>query len=195
YKTTPIPNFDVLLKRISKNPDIARWFKEIQQKEAALELEKARKFPNLTLTGGIRHKSAVDDNVFIMELSIPIPIFNRNQGDILRAKYRLNNAIEMKKVVSLRVTTSLSDAYKDLSKAYEAIKIMDREVLKNAQSTFDAVREGYRQGKFDLLNVLDAQRTLFSVKEQYIMILTSYHTSIAEIERLIGGSGLVNLGK
>ena len=47
--------------------------------------------------------------------------------------------------------------------------------------------QGYRQGKFSLLDVLDAQRTLFEAKGQYIEALATYHKAVAEAERLLGG--------
>ncbi|MEK7841793.1 MAG: TolC family protein, partial [Deltaproteobacteria bacterium] len=54
------------------------------------------------------------------------------------------------------------------------------------QSAYDATMEGYRMGKFGYLDVLDAQRTLFDVRVQYIRALTDYHLSVANVEQLIG---------
>ena len=57
-----------------------------------------------------------------------------------------------------------------------------------AVQAFEAAQEGYRQGKFSYLMVLDAQRTLFELKQQYIDTLADYHTSRAALERLVGQS-------
>ena len=61
-------------------------------------------------------------------------------------------------------------------------------MLPGAQSSFDAVSEGYRDGKFDYLKVLDSQRTLFEARGRYIDSLTAYHKAKADAERLIGQS-------
>ena len=61
-------------------------------------------------------------------------------------------------------------------------------MLPVAQRAYEATDEGYRQGKFDYLEVLDAQRTLFEAKVQYVSSLTTYHRARAAIERLIGRS-------
>jgi cobalt-zinc-cadmium efflux system outer membrane protein len=188
YTTTSIPSVEQLIEYISKNPDIARWATEIQRQQAVVTLEESKKIPDLTLTGGVRHKNAVDDNVFVAEISIPIPIFNRNQGDTLAAKHRLAKAKEEKRAMSLQVRTTLVDAYKRLSTASTEVNILKEKVLTGAQDTFEKVREGYRQGKFALLDVLDAQRTLFEAKGQYTETLTAYHKAIADIKRLIGWS-------
>jgi outer membrane protein, heavy metal efflux system len=59
-------------------------------------------------------------------------------------------------------------------------------VLPGAQRAFDAASEGYRQGKFGFLEVLDAQRTLFEARGRYLEALAAYHKAVAEVERLIG---------
>ena len=63
---------------------------------------------------------------------------------------------------------------------------MKAQVLPGAQSAFEAASKGYRLGKFGLLDVLDAQRTLFGAKAQYLRALTDYHQSVAQVEGLIG---------
>jgi cobalt-zinc-cadmium efflux system outer membrane protein len=66
------------------------------------------------------------------------------------------------------------------------VSSLKNEVLPSAQGTFDAVTEGYRIGKFDFLEMLDAQRTLFDVKGSYIDALAKYHRAVADVERLVG---------
>jgi cobalt-zinc-cadmium efflux system outer membrane protein len=56
--------------------------------------------------------------------------------------------------------------------------------LPGAETAFKAAQKGYRLGKFDYLEVLDAQRTLFSSRTRYIQALARYHRSVADVERL-----------
>jgi cobalt-zinc-cadmium efflux system outer membrane protein len=58
--------------------------------------------------------------------------------------------------------------------------------MPGAETAFEAAQIGYRQGKFDYLEVLDAQRTLFSSRTRYIQALAEYNRAVAEVERLIG---------
>jgi cobalt-zinc-cadmium efflux system outer membrane protein len=58
--------------------------------------------------------------------------------------------------------------------------------LPGAQSAFDAATRGFELGKFSFLEVLDAQRTLFQAKSQYLRTLSVAHQSAAEIERILG---------
>jgi len=66
------------------------------------------------------------------------------------------------------------------------VTTLRNDILPGAQRAFDSVQNGYREGKFDFLQLLDAQRTLFEVKGQYVEALSAYHLSRTEIERLIG---------
>jgi cobalt-zinc-cadmium efflux system outer membrane protein len=80
----------------------------------------------------------------------------------------------------------LADAYQALSSAFIEATDLKNEVLPGAQSAFDTARQGYREGKFDYLMVLDAQRTFFYSRARYIESLAAYHGARADVERLIG---------
>jgi cobalt-zinc-cadmium efflux system outer membrane protein len=185
-KITPIPSAAQLEDLISRNPDIARWTVEMEQRQEAVKLEKAGRIPDLTLSGGIRRLKETDDNAFVMGLSIPLPLFDRNQGGMREALQRQAKAAEEQRASELIVLNALAEAYQKLSTAYAEAKALQQDVLPGAQTAFDGASEGYRQGKFGYLDVLDAQRTFFEARGQYIEALASFHKSKAQVERLIG---------
>lgn len=182
----PVPAYEHLAEFISQNPDIARWATEMEQREAALKLEKANAIPDPVISGGYRHISEKDDNAFVVGLSIPIPVFDRNQGGILEAQRRVSKGEEEKRSAEVTVNAFLAAAYQDLTTAYSEAQVLKNEVLRDAESAYEAVFEGYREGKFSLLDVFDAQRTVFDADFQYVQALRSYHLSIADVERLTG---------
>ncbi len=181
-----IPDFDQVVSRVVQNPDLARWADERNLRMAALQLEKAGRIPDPFVVAGIRRLTAFDSNAFVANIAIPLPLFNRNQGTIQAAQYRLEQADREKEAAEVRVRASLSDSYQFLSAAYAEATALKNEVLPGAQSAYDAVQEGYLQGKFGFLDVLDAQRTFFAAKQQYIQALTSYHKAVSEVERITG---------
>lgn len=183
---SPVPSSDELSRLVSQNPDVARWEAEKKKRRAALELEKARAVSNVTLIGGLRWFSEPDDSAAVLGLLIPLPVSDRNQGGILKATYLLAKAQESGKAAEIQVLVSLEEAAQRLAGAYAEATALKNDVLPGAQSSFDAVSEGYRDGKFDYLQVLDAQRTLFEARGRYIESLTAYHKAKAEVERLIG---------
>ena len=105
---------------------------------------------------------------------------------ILEAEYNLAKAFEERKSAEVAIRTALTTAYGVLSAAAGTVSALKDEALPRAHGTFDAVTEGYRIGKFDFLEMLDAQRTLFDVRGSYINALAKYHKAVAEVERLVG---------
>jgi cobalt-zinc-cadmium efflux system outer membrane protein len=122
----------------------------------------------------------------VFNFSLPIPLFDRNRGALLEARYRVTQAGEARRAVEVRVQAELASTYAALSAAFAEATTLRDSVLPGASRAFDAASEGYRQGKFGFLEVLDAQRTLFEARGQYIEVLAAYHHAVADMERLIG---------
>ena len=182
----PIPTVEQLAERVTQNPNIVRWTAEIAHRRAAIQLARSGRVPDLSIDGGMKYLNESDDVAFMLGLSLPLPLFDRNQGAIREAEYNLAKAFEEQKSAEVTVRTALATAYSALSAVAATVSSLKNEVLPSAQGTFDAVTEGYRIGKFDFLEMLDAQRTLFDVKGSYIDALAKYHKAVADVERLIG---------
>lgn len=181
-----LPDEESLKAFLGNNPDMARWAAELERSEAALNLARSEAVPDLTLSAGVRNFQETDDNAFVVGVSIPIPFFNRNQGGVSEARARVDKAQSEQRAAKVGLVTGLSDTWQSLSAAYtEAVGLRD-EILPSAQSTYESTELGYREGKLDFLQMLDAQRTLFTVKRQYLLALGSYHLASIDMERLVG---------
>ena len=186
YQVSPVPDLNDLEASTAQNPDIARWTVEEQKYRAALALEKAKATSDPTIRGGLKQLNEGDDTAFIIGLSIPIPMFDRNQAGISRAAYAIEKAAEQRRAAEIAVRSALSQAANNLAAAFNEATILAGDVVPGAQSAFDAAAQGYDAGKFDYLDVLDAQRTLFEAKGRYVGSLAEYHKVRADVERLIG---------
>ncbi len=186
YKTSePLPLAE-LAAATANNPDLARWQTEEDRRRAALRLEKARAVPDIAVGGGVRRYEQTDDEAFVFGLSLPLPLFNRNQGGILAATAELGKARRQYEAAQVRISTALSEAVSTLAATYGQVTILHNDVLPKAQRAFEAARQGYQQGKFDYLHLLDTQRTLFQTQAQYVNSTEAYHKAQADVERLIG---------
>ncbi len=181
-----VPPLNHLLQQVNRNPDIARRKIETELRRARVNLEKSEKIPNLTIGAGLRRFEETDDSALIFELSLPLLLFDRNQGNILEAKHNLAKALEENRATNVRIIANLGQTHQVLSSSYLEAVTLKNDVLPGAYSAFNAAREGYKQGKFGYLDVLDAQRTLFETKAGYIAALAEYHKAMADAERLIG---------
>ena len=183
---TPVPPPEVLATRLAQNPDLARWAIQMEARQAALGVEQGKRIPDVTVSGGVRYFNDTDDTGFVVKLSLPLVLFDYNQGGVREARYRLSQAEEERRATEVRVSAALAEAYQSLITAYRDVTGIQRDVLPAAEEAFQVATEGYRQGKFGFLDVLDAQRTLFETKGQYLDALSAYHKAVAEAERLIG---------
>ena len=181
-----LPSVDDLVRRLKLNPEYARWETEIKKSRAVLDLEKSKAIGDLTIGAGLQRFNETDDNAVIFGVSIPLPVANRNQGAKQEAVYNLAKAREEQKAAWLKLQNEFNRTYQELTNSYSQATSLRNEVLPGALEVFNAATTAYREGKVDYLNVLDAQRTLFEAKGQYIEALASYHTAKADVERLIG---------
>lgn len=181
------PAIETLLQRITDNPDLARWATEITQRQSLVALEESKAIPDVTATVGGSKFLMPNDYALLVGFSVPLPVFDRNQGRIKEAEHRLAKAENEKESAETRIRTALNTAYQRLSTAFAEVNALHRDILPNAESAYNAATIGYRYGKFGILDVLDAQRTLFSTQNQHLQAAAEYHKALAEVERLTGG--------
>ena len=179
-----IPSFEILEQRLNKNPITLHSIKNIEQHKALAEIEKLRRIPDITVGAGVRRYTRADETTAIVNVSMPIPLFDFNQGNLQAANQRVGKAIDEQTSINLQLRSELTKAYEALSAAQNEISILHDDVLPGAKSSFDIANKGYELGRFSFLEMLDAQRTLFQNQILYIRALTNYHLLINEIERL-----------
>ncbi len=191
-----IPTAEQVFCLLEQNPEVARWTTEMQRRQAVVRLERAKAIPDLTLGGGFKHEKANGEagendataKGFTIGASIPIPIFDRNQGGIAESRYNLAKGHEEKRATKARVLTEIAGAYQSMASAHARSAILGQEVVPESQKAFDAAAAGYNEGKFPYLDVLDAQRTVFDARVQHLEALAEYLAAIADIEGLVGQS-------
>ena len=184
---SPPPALDELKGRIDSNPDIARWRTALAEREAAVVLERARQIPDPTLSLGGRHFNDNGDAALVLNLSLPIPVFDRNQGNTLAAVRQLSKARAEKASAVALAHSALAARYEDLSSAFEQVVALRERALPAAERAFKGTQDGYHQGLFRYLDVLDAQRNLFELRARQIEAQLSFHQARADVERLING--------
>jgi cobalt-zinc-cadmium efflux system outer membrane protein len=180
------PREDELRELLATSPDIVRWDQEASLRKAQRELAYADGIPDYTLSGGLERFEATDSFGFRIGISMPLPIRDRNQGSVVEAQRYLDQTADLKAVELRKAQRSLADVVAQMRIAYERAQALEEQVLPPAQETFDLTGYGYRHGKFGVLEVLDAERTLIEARSQYVEALAEYYLAGAQLERLIG---------
>jgi outer membrane protein, heavy metal efflux system len=173
---------------MSQAPDLARLQAEIARSRATLETERANALPNPSIRGGVRYFQESRDTAAIIGLSVPIPIFDRNRGNIERAGADLARSEAEAQQATVSLAADLAGARRRLDLAWREADSIRRVVLPAAREAQGLAREGYAAGRFSLLEALDAQRTLSEARAQLNAALNEFHTRRAEAERLEGRS-------
>ncbi len=181
-----VSHLEELQALIDDSPAVKIAKLEIIARDALTKIERSRAVPNITISAGVVNNQEVGLNQALFGLSIPIPVFDRNQGNVQEAVSRKFKAEDELVAIKNKIQTNLATQYERLSAARQSTLSFKNDILPNAQSAFNAANRGFSLGKFNFLDVLDAQRTLYQTKSQYINALLEAHQSIAEIERTLG---------
>ncbi len=179
-----VPSFEVLAQRVRNNPVAARSLKSVAQRQALLELEQARRVPDITVSAGYRRYAQTGENTGLLGISIPLPFFDRNQGNLREAHQRLGQAQDERDATEYRLQSELAQTYEALMAAQQEVRVLRDEVLPAAKSAFNVANRGYELGKFGFLEILDAQRTLFQNQALHVRALVNYQKLVNELERL-----------
>jgi cobalt-zinc-cadmium efflux system outer membrane protein len=119
----------------------------------------------------------------------PIPVFNRNQGNIRRAQAELIAAQNDVKRTELELQQRLAAAFEQYTNARYQVEKYSRDILTNAQASLRLTTSGYQQGEFNYLLLLTAQRTFFQTNLTYLEALRELRAATATIEgNLLGDS-------
>jgi cobalt-zinc-cadmium efflux system outer membrane protein len=185
-RAVAVPELPALLALAADNPDLARWGDEIRLRQAALDLEKANRMPDVELSAGASHYRETEDHAFSAGIAIPLPLFDRNQGGVREARSNLHKALDERRAQEIAIVTEATAAHAELVSLTAELEVLDKNLLPAASQAFAAAREGYAQGKFSYLEVLDAQRTLVEARSRRLAAVAGYHRAVADMERLIG---------
>lgn len=181
-----LPRLHDISSRLAAAPAIARARSEVDQRHALAQLESSRRIPDITLSLGVKRSEELGRNKAIVGVAIPLPLFDRNRGNVLEALRRTDKAREELSATEVRVDVEVSQAYDRLHTALQAVEALQKDILPGAQSAYDAATTGFEFGKFGFLDVLDAQRTLLQAKSQYLHALSEVHRAAADIDRILG---------
>lgn len=187
------PPWEELQAAFPNNPELKRWEAEQAHKKANLDLEHANSIPDVTFSLGIRNFQETDDSAFVAGLEFPLPFFDRNQGGRKAAQAEVAQSAYQRDAGVAKLSSDLQSSYQELLSTLYQARTIKQDIKPAAEKANAAAQIGYQRGKFDYLEALDAQRTLFEVEAQYIDAISAYHTARLNILRRIGRIDLFSI--
>jgi outer membrane protein, heavy metal efflux system len=163
-----------------------RWTAVRAQRDAELLSARLKNVPDVQASIGWRHYSETADNALRLGVAVPIPVLDRNQGGIREAHEAALKTEAERAANKLALTAIVGRAYDTLGGALQEIDLVRRSALPNARKALEAIESGYGQGRFTLLDLLDAYRMVIDAELREQDALTNFHTGVATIEGLTG---------
>lgn len=182
----PGPAKENLEQQIQASPILARARAEVDHRQSLIRLARAEAAPETAINLGTGTLIETGQRANSIGLSISIPIFNRNQGNIQEAQVRLNQASQQLVAAETGLRTEVGQAMVRLNAARQQTDLAKREIIPEATRTLDASTRGYELGRFSLLEVLDSQRALFTARAQLLVALSDAYKASSDLERLLG---------
>jgi cobalt-zinc-cadmium efflux system outer membrane protein len=180
------PSFQVVIAAIDSNPQLMRWTAVYAQRNAELLLARLKPYPDVRVSGGWRHYNETGDDAVRLSLSVPIPVFDRNQGNILSAQESLAKTKAEREANRNTLIVLAGRAYDSLQGSLRELKVLRDVAIPKSSQAADAIFEGYGQGRFTLLEVLDAQASVTQARLREQEAQQNFHIAVATIEGLVG---------
>ncbi|WP_438278772.1 divalent metal ion exporter subunit IhpA [Nitrobacter sp.] len=180
------PSFQVVIAAIDSNPQLMRWTAVYAQRNAELLLARLKPYPDVRVSAGWRHYNETGDDAVRLSLSVPIPVFDRNQGNILSAQESLAKTRAEREANRNTLIVLAGRAYDSLQGSLRELKVLRDVAIPKSSQAADAIFEGYGQGRFTLLEVLDAQASVTQARLREQEAQQNFHIAVATIEGLVG---------
>lgn len=182
----PAPPLPELINRLADVPEIVLMRRNLTLREHSLELEKALAIPDLRLSVGSRHFRDNGQSAWVAGLSVPIPVFDRNQGARSAAEFEIEAATRQIQSVTAEQEGRLRILMERLLATETATRSMAQVVEPAASEAFSSVELGYLEGKFAFADLLQSQQALFEARRLALESRLEYALARCDLERLVG---------
>jgi cobalt-zinc-cadmium efflux system outer membrane protein len=173
---------------LRQRPDLLAAQQGVTAAQSQYQLARANGKRNLTTSFDYTHVSDMNSAGFA--LSIEIPIFDRNQGEIARTHYAISAAQELQTAASETVLTDVANSFQAMQTNDQIVHLYTSGYLQQAQDSRDISEYAYKRGAASLLDFLDAERSYRSTQLAYRQALASYMLSVEQLKESAGTRNL-----
>lgn len=188
YQPLQLNRDDLLLKALKNRPDLLAARQGVHAAESQYALAKAN--GKIDVTGALTYTHVSDQNSMGATVSLPLPVFDRNQGEIARTRYAMTAAQETASAASDTVLTDVDSAYATFSSNQEVVNLYNGGYLKQAKDSRDISDYAYHRGAASLLDFLDAERSYRTTQLAYRQALANYLIAVEELKESVGSRTL-----
>lgn len=188
YQPVTVNLEDLQLKALQNRPDLMAAQQGVTAARSQLQLMKANGKQDVTVSGNYSHTGGINAATFLF--SVPLALFDRNQGEIARAGFAINQAKEQETAASGQVLDDVRDAYEGLRSNDKVVQLYTQTYLDVATKSRDISDYAYHKGGISLLDFLYAERNYRATELGYRQTLASYLLAVEQVREAVGTRSL-----
>jgi cobalt-zinc-cadmium efflux system outer membrane protein len=165
--TFEIPTLETLTASLSAQPETAQAEADVRARNARVDLARAERIPDVKVELLYHRLEASQQNTFDVGLSIPLPLFNRNQGRLREARAEAAAAEARSRMTQNELTTKLRESHLQLTAALTSSRTLKTEILSRAETVLKGAEARYAAGDISLADILPVRRDWAAVQLSY----------------------------
>ena len=184
----PVDTSTLIGRALTENVELRTAEQQIAAEQSRLRLARAERVPTPVLEPGVElfDESLPRGYGVKMQVSVPLPIFNRGRGEIARSSALVEQLTAERDEARQRVSAEIGQAALRLEAARQQVDFYETRLLPDAERVRALAEEAYRAGQTGFLPVIDAQRAALEIRQGYLQALLDYQTALADLEQTAG---------
>lgn len=182
---------------LSVRPDVkaAEAGLRVSEAEAAL-VQAEQTFPAVNLSAHYEFSREAEARQYraVLGLSVPLPVFNRREGDLEIAMARRSRQAARLDLVKATISAQVAQALERFRASRRIVEQFTRHILPQQQENFELLREGYQLGQFTLTEVLVMQREFIQGRSRYLDAIAEFNTALVDLEAA-GGAAVIDINR
>lgn len=180
------PALDDLRAELVGAPRLEAARLAVERSRAQIGVERSKRYPDITVSVGAKRDNELGRNQAVLGVSMPLPFFDRNQGNLYEATMQAYKSQDEYRGLEVQMMTELLQASSQFDLSRASAQTLKSTILPGAIRAYETASKGFEAGKFGFLEVLDAQRTLSQARIRYLSVLSRTYQAVAQIDRLLG---------
>jgi cobalt-zinc-cadmium efflux system outer membrane protein len=189
YRPLAVTLEELQAKALQNRPDLRAAVLGVNAANSQYSLAKANGKQDPTFSANYSHVNGISGVTW--SLSMPLAIFDRNQGNIAQTRVAIRQAEEQQKAASGQVLTDVRDAYEGMQEGARIAQLFLSSYLEVAKNSRDISEYAYRRGALALLDFLDAERSYRATQLAYRQAVAAYLTALEQLRQAVGTRSLV----
>jgi cobalt-zinc-cadmium efflux system outer membrane protein len=176
---------DVASNLVTASPEYAAAQARISQAQAELRRHGVQAIPNVTVQFGAGVDNATNSGMMNLQVGAPIPVFNKNQGNIAAARAEYCRAMMESQRIDQAIRARLAVVSRDYESALEASRSYSTDILPTASEALSLAEAAYKAGEMDFIQVLVARRTYFESNLQLVSAQAQLASANAKVDGFV----------